>query len=81
MLFIDEIHRLNKMIEEVLYPAMESGVLDIIIGKGPAARYTVEHTAVYSGWSYDKGVSPVCSSTLSNSQAEHIDCNSTHWMN
>ncbi len=38
ILFIDEIHRLNKMIEEVLYPAMESGVLDIIIGKGPSAR-------------------------------------------
>ncbi|MDB5259910.1 MAG: Holliday junction helicase RuvB, holliday junction helicase RuvB [Candidatus Nomurabacteria bacterium] len=38
ILFIDEIHRLNKMIEEVLYPAMESGKLDIVIGKGPAAR-------------------------------------------
>jgi Holliday junction DNA helicase RuvB len=38
MLFIDEIHRLNKTIEEVLYPAMESGSLDIIIGKGPSAR-------------------------------------------
>jgi len=38
ILFIDEIHRLNKMIEEVLYPAMESGVLNIIIGKGPGAR-------------------------------------------
>ncbi len=38
ILFIDEIHRLNKSIEEVLYPAMESGVLDIIIGKGPSAR-------------------------------------------
>lgn len=38
ILFIDEIHRLNKMIEEVLYPAMESGVLDIILGKGPSAR-------------------------------------------
>ncbi len=38
ILFIDEIHRLNKLIEEVLYPAMESGVLDIIIGKGPSAR-------------------------------------------
>jgi Holliday junction DNA helicase RuvB len=38
VLFIDEIHRLNKSIEEVLYPAMESGVLDIIIGKGPSAR-------------------------------------------
>lgn len=38
VLFIDEIHRLNKMIEEVLYPAMESGKLDIVIGKGPSAR-------------------------------------------
>ncbi len=38
VLFIDEIHRLSKSIEEVLYPAMESGVLDIIIGKGPSAR-------------------------------------------
>ena len=38
VLFIDEIHRLNKSIEEVLYPAMENGVLDIIIGKGPSAR-------------------------------------------
>lgn len=38
ILFIDEIHRLNKTIEEVLYPALEAGVLDIIIGKGPSAR-------------------------------------------
>ncbi len=38
VLFIDEIHRLNPIIEEVLYPAMEDGVLDIIIGEGPAAR-------------------------------------------
>lgn len=38
ILFIDEIHRLNKLIEEVLYPAMESGSLDIILGKGPSAR-------------------------------------------
>lgn len=38
ILFIDEIHRLNKTIEEVLYPAMESGVLNIILGKGPSAR-------------------------------------------
>ncbi len=38
VLFIDEIHRLNKAIEEVLYPALEAGVLDIIIGKGPSAR-------------------------------------------
>lgn len=38
ILFIDEIHRLHKTIEEILYPAMESGTLDIIIGKGPSAR-------------------------------------------
>jgi len=38
ILFIDEIHRLNKAIEEILSPAMESGTLDIIIGKGPSAR-------------------------------------------
>ena len=38
ILFIDEIHRLNKMIEEVLYPAMEQCSLNIIIGKGPGAR-------------------------------------------
>ena len=38
ILFIDEIHRLNKAVEEILYPAMESGSLDIIIGKGPSAR-------------------------------------------
>lgn len=38
VLFIDEIHRLNRNIEEILYPAMEDMALDIIIGKGPAAR-------------------------------------------
>ena len=38
VLFIDEIHRLNKMVEEVLYPAMEDFALDIVVGKGPAAR-------------------------------------------
>lgn len=38
VLFIDEVHRLGKVIEEVLYPAMEDFVLDIVIGKGPSAR-------------------------------------------
>lgn len=38
ILFIDEIHRLNRMIEEILYPAMEDYVIDIMIGKGPGAR-------------------------------------------
>ncbi len=38
VLFIDEIHRLSRSVEEILYPAMEDYALDIIIGKGPAAR-------------------------------------------
>ena len=38
VLFIDEVHRLNRAVEEVLYPAMEDYALDVIIGKGPAAR-------------------------------------------
>jgi len=38
ILFIDEIHRLNNTVEEILYPAMEDGELDIIIGKGPSAK-------------------------------------------
>ncbi len=38
VLFIDEIHRLNRSVEEILYPAMEDNALDIVIGKGPGAR-------------------------------------------
>ena len=38
VLFIDEIHRLNPVVEEVLYPAMEDRALDLIIGEGPSAR-------------------------------------------
>ncbi|HAA09321.1 MAG: Holliday junction branch migration DNA helicase RuvB [Syntrophomonadaceae bacterium] len=38
VLFIDEIHRLNRTVEEIMYPAMEDYVIDIVIGKGPAAR-------------------------------------------
>ncbi|MBI2448443.1 Holliday junction branch migration DNA helicase RuvB [Candidatus Microgenomates bacterium] len=38
VLFIDEIHRLNKVVEEILYPAMEDRAIDIVIGKGPGAR-------------------------------------------
>ena len=38
MLFVDEIHRLNRQVEEVLYPAMEDYCIDIVIGKGPTAR-------------------------------------------
>ncbi|MBQ7463550.1 MAG: AAA family ATPase, partial [Lachnospiraceae bacterium] len=38
VLFVDEIHRLNRQVEEVLYPAMEDYCIDIVIGKGPTAR-------------------------------------------
>ena len=38
VLFIDEIHRLNRVVEEILYPAMEDYALDVMIGKGPSAR-------------------------------------------
>jgi Holliday junction DNA helicase RuvB len=38
VLFIDEMHRLNKAVEEILYPAMEDYALDVMIGKGPSAR-------------------------------------------
>src|SRR5258706_12262848 len=49
VLFIDEIHRLGKAVEEILYPAMEDFVLDIVVGKGPAAknvRLTLPHFTV-----------------------------------
>ena len=39
ILFVDEIHRLNRQVEEILYPAMEDYAIDIIIGKGPSANY------------------------------------------
>jgi len=38
ILFIDEIHRLSRVVEEILYPALEDGVLDIVMGKGPSAK-------------------------------------------
>src|SRR5882724_837291 len=38
ILFVDEIHRLHRVVEEVLYPAMEDGAVDIVLGKGPAAN-------------------------------------------
>jgi Holliday junction DNA helicase RuvB len=38
VLFIDEIHRLNRVVEEILYPAMEDFQIDVMIGQGPSAR-------------------------------------------
>jgi Holliday junction resolvasome RuvABC ATP-dependent DNA helicase subunit len=58
VLFIDEIHRLNKMIEEVLYPAMESGKLDIVIGKGPSARtIQLDLPPFHTHWSNNQNIS------------------------
>jgi Holliday junction resolvasome RuvABC ATP-dependent DNA helicase subunit len=50
VLFIDEIHRLNPAVEEILYPAMEDFQLDLIIGEGPAAR-SVKIDLPNSRWS------------------------------
>lgn len=54
VLFIDEIHRLSPVVEEVLYPAMEDYQLDIMIGEGPAARSIKNRSAtVYPDWRHD----------------------------
>ena len=45
VLFIDEIHRLNRQVEEILYPALEDHAIDIIMGKGPSASGAVHHRA------------------------------------
>ena len=47
VLFIDEIHRLSRPVEEILYPAMEDFALDIIIGKGPSARSLRKRPAAF----------------------------------
>ena len=47
VLFIDEIHRLNRAVEEILYPAMEDFALDVMIGKGPRAEPAAEPQAVH----------------------------------
>ena len=54
VLFIDEIHRLSPQIEEVLYPAMEDFVLDLMIGEGPSARSVrLDPSTIYIGWCHD----------------------------
>ena len=47
ILFIDEIHRLPKAVEEILYPAMEDYALDIVMGKGPSAYFEIGFAAFY----------------------------------
>ena len=54
MLFIDEIHRLSRAVEEILYPAMEDFQLDIVVGKGPAASsIRLDAAAVHAGRRHD----------------------------
>ena len=56
LLFVDEIHRLNRQVEEVLYPAMEDFAIDIMIGKGSTARSVrLEPAAFYAGGRDDEG--------------------------
>lgn len=60
VLFIDEIHRLSRQVEEVLYPAMEDHAIDIIIGKGPSARsIRLDLPRVYAGGRHHAGRTPV----------------------
>ena len=50
VLFVDEIHRLNRAVEEILYPALEDFRLDIVVGQGPAARtLTLDLPQVHAG--------------------------------
>ena len=58
VLFVDEIHRLNRQVEEVLYPAMEDYAIDIMIGKG--ATYPFGFTQIYTGGSYDQSRTAYC---------------------
>ena len=56
VLFVDEIHRLNRQVEEVLYPAMEDYVIDIVIGKGKHSAFCASGPAAfYAGGRDDEG--------------------------
>ena len=66
VLFIDEIHRLQRAIEEVLYPAMEDFCLDIVVGKGPEARsIRLRFTTIYVSWSNNTSRCIICAATRS----------------
>ena len=55
ILFIDEIHRINPVVEEVLYPAMEDFFIDVMIGEGPSARsIKLESRTVHPHWGNHK---------------------------
>ena len=67
ILFIDEIHRLNRSVEEILYPAMEDYAIDIIIGKGPSAKSHPARSAALHAHRRDdaRGSSPARCATAS----------------
>lgn len=61
ILFVDEIHRLNRQVEEVLYPAMEDYAIDIMIGKGASARFhPVGSSKIHAGGSNYQGRTFIC---------------------
>ena len=61
ILFVDEIHRLNRQVEEVLYPAMEDFAIDIMIGKGASAQiYPSGSSEIYPGRSDNEGGTSFC---------------------
>lgn len=63
VLFIDEIHRLNRAVEEILYPAMEDFALDIIIGKGPSAQVDKDRpSALHARRGHNQGRAHFCPS-------------------
>ena len=82
VLFIDEIHRLNPAVEEILYPAMEDFQLDLIIGEGPAARSVkIELPQVHAGRRDDPGRPPdhAACATASASRSGWSSMTSTNW--
>jgi hypothetical protein len=80
VLFIDEIHRLNPVVEEVLYPAMEDRALDLMIGEGPSARSVRIDLPPFTliGATTRQGLLQTRCATAS---ASRCACNSTPWPN
>ena len=81
VLFIDEIHRLNPAVEEILYPAMEDFQLDLIIGEGPAARSVKIDLEKFtlSARPRAPGSSPIRCATASASRSGSISIPSPSW--
>jgi Holliday junction resolvasome RuvABC ATP-dependent DNA helicase subunit len=81
VLFIDEIHRLNPAVEEILYPAMEDFQLDLIIGEGPAARSVkIDLAQVHAGGG-DDAAGAFDDAACATGSAFRCGCNSTRSRN